>query len=448
MQSQSLIKTQPTQLAPVNSMDDWQLMRQQADVLKASGFLPQAIKSAEAAMAIILIGRELNIPMMTALNNINVIQGKITVPPQLMMAMINRTGELEDLKVSDDGGAASCLMKRKGRAAHTESFSMADAQKMQLDQKDNWRKQPRTMRKWRAIAACARVVFPDVITGLYTPEEMGAHVNDDGEIDLAMAEVIEEKPKAKTARAALKAVPKQEPVIEAEPVIERGEPLPLRAEQVEALEAVEPEDDPLPDFMQSSTETPEQIEAERIALVNELEGLIRESLKLKEKTPDEIDALMDEYWRANDIDNQTRGWLRTKIEKAQLHIVSLKKNLEPVAITHPKDAPAELPDGRRKMQRTDAEGNSIAAYEGSHMKGRQATHEETIQNLDYWIDYWRTHTTMGQDLATIRQKVARVVGEFHDWSDLKGVDLSKAIRTLQQWRPDLDKKPEAKGAKR
>ena len=38
------------------------------------------------------------------------------------------------------------------------------------------------MYRWRAISACARVVFPDVITGIYTPDEMGAEVNLDGEV--------------------------------------------------------------------------------------------------------------------------------------------------------------------------------------------------------------------------------------------------------------------------
>ena len=53
---------------------------------------------------------------------------------------------------------------------------------MQLAGKDNYKKQAATMYKWRAIAACARAVFADVILGLYTPDEMGADVNEDGEI--------------------------------------------------------------------------------------------------------------------------------------------------------------------------------------------------------------------------------------------------------------------------
>ena len=38
------------------------------------------------------------------------------------------------------------------------------------------------MYRWRVVAACARTVFPDVILGLYAPEEMGAEVNEEGEL--------------------------------------------------------------------------------------------------------------------------------------------------------------------------------------------------------------------------------------------------------------------------
>jgi len=36
--------------------------------------------------------------------------------------------------------------------------------------------QSRVMLRWRAIAECARIVFPDVINDLYGPDEMGADV--------------------------------------------------------------------------------------------------------------------------------------------------------------------------------------------------------------------------------------------------------------------------------
>ncbi len=162
--------------------DEYQIIRDQAQSLVKTGFLPQAIKTPEQALAIILTGRELGIPAMAALNTINVIQGKPTVSPQLMLALIERSGQLDDIKVDVTDKGATVTMKRKGRTSHTEHFGQTEAQSMGLLGKDNYKKQAGVMYKWRAVAACARTVFPDVILGLYTPEEMGAEVSvsDDG----------------------------------------------------------------------------------------------------------------------------------------------------------------------------------------------------------------------------------------------------------------------------
>jgi hypothetical protein len=190
-------------LRETDTMAEWGVMREQALMLVKSKFLPKSIETPEQAVAIILTGRELGIGTMQALNNINVIQGKPTVPPQLMLALINRTKELEDMTITDDGQSCKVTMKRRGRQPHSESFSMKDATQMRtteyiggekkniaLSEKYNWKQMPAIMRKWRAVAACARVVFPDVILGLYTPDEMGAAVEpESGEVWQAPPEV-------------------------------------------------------------------------------------------------------------------------------------------------------------------------------------------------------------------------------------------------------------------
>jgi hypothetical protein len=170
-------------------------LKELAKTLIASGMIPTSIKTPEAAVAIMLKGRELGIGAMHAFDSITVIQGKPSASPQLMIALINRSGLCENIHITDDGVAAFVTMKRKGRDPHTERYGMDDAdifmtqewvnntkRTIPLSEKHNWKSQPITMRKWRAVAACSRVVFPDVIAGMYTPEEMGANVNEDGEI--------------------------------------------------------------------------------------------------------------------------------------------------------------------------------------------------------------------------------------------------------------------------
>jgi hypothetical protein len=146
------------------------------ETLVKSGLLPQSIKTPEAAVVIILKGRELGIPPMEALNSISVIQGKPTVSPQLMLALIYRSG-LGSIQILERTDSRSVVRAhRKGLPPQDFTFTLEDARRLGLAEKDNYRKQPSVMLQWRNVAAAARAVFPDVVSGLYTPDEMGAEV--------------------------------------------------------------------------------------------------------------------------------------------------------------------------------------------------------------------------------------------------------------------------------
>ncbi|KQR22911.1 hypothetical protein [Deinococcus sp. Leaf326] len=152
-------------------------------MLIKSGMLPSSVRTPESAVAIMVKGIELGLPAMAALNGITVIQGKPTVSPQLMLSLINRSGQLDNIEIDTGVQGATVTMKRRGRTPFTAKFGPVEAKAMGLDSKDNYRKQAPVMYQWRAVAACARVVFPDVIDGLYTPEELGADVQVDVQVD-------------------------------------------------------------------------------------------------------------------------------------------------------------------------------------------------------------------------------------------------------------------------
>jgi hypothetical protein len=169
-----------TNTGEIKALSAWQVMRDQAEVLVKSGFLPQAINTPEKALAIMQKGKELGIPPMEAMGSIYVIQGKPSVPPQLMLALARKTGELEDLKMANDSKRASVTIKRKGQSEFTTSFGIEEATAFGLMAKDNYKKQPGIMFQWRALAANLRVTFPDAISGLYSYDEMGAVMDEDG----------------------------------------------------------------------------------------------------------------------------------------------------------------------------------------------------------------------------------------------------------------------------
>ncbi len=172
-EAKEMVNKKTGEIVPMSlDMEKWNLMRQQAETLVKSGFLPAAVNTAEKALAIMQKGKELGIPPMEALSSINVIQGKPSVSPQLMLALARRTGELLDMKMETSEKGATVTVTRKSQSPYTTTFGVKEATDLGLMAKDNYKKQAGTMFGWRALAANLRITFPDAISGLYLVEEM------------------------------------------------------------------------------------------------------------------------------------------------------------------------------------------------------------------------------------------------------------------------------------
>lgn len=163
--------------------NDWAVMLQMADVLFKSGMLPQHIKSPQAAVAIIQKGRELGIPPMQSMAGIACIQGKPTAGAELMLALVYRDHG-DDAMVFEETTGTRCTLsykRRSWRDRKTFSFTLDDAKQAGLLGNQTWQKYPAAMLRARCISAVARLVFPDSIGGMYTAEELGAHVTVDAD---------------------------------------------------------------------------------------------------------------------------------------------------------------------------------------------------------------------------------------------------------------------------
>lgn len=172
-----------TALVPMQG--EWSIMKETAGMLVKTGFLPQAIKSPEQALAIMLKGRELQIPPMQAFAQIAVIQGKPAIGAELMLSLIYRKYPDAPIDIVRRD-AEGCVIKasRPGRKQQTEfKFTLEDAKRADLMGKDNWRKYPDKMCFWRAVSDMARSLYADCLMGCsHTPEELGAEVNEEGEV--------------------------------------------------------------------------------------------------------------------------------------------------------------------------------------------------------------------------------------------------------------------------
>jgi 5'-3' exonuclease len=130
----------------------------------------------EAIFAIIMRGRALGIDATTALDSMHIIKGKPTMAASFMVALILNGGKCEYFDCVEHTDK-SCTWKTKRVGSPHEStrtFTIEEAKSMDLTGRDNWKKQPAVMLQWRCAAALARMVYADVLAGLYAIEEMEA----------------------------------------------------------------------------------------------------------------------------------------------------------------------------------------------------------------------------------------------------------------------------------
>lgn len=216
-------------IVPVTS-NTWQMIQAIAPVATASRMF--GVTEQQAAV-VMLKGHELGLGLASAFEFIHVIDSKPSISPKGALALIHQSGELAHLEIHDltdgNGTPTRCkvTMKRKNGFEYTTEFSMADAERAGVvKDKSGWEKYPANMLRWRAVGYCADVVFPDVVGGLYRPEELGAEVDEDGE-PVSKWEVVESPPQTP---------PKKGGNGSKEPASKGSEPIEAKSEEVPVAE--------------------------------------------------------------------------------------------------------------------------------------------------------------------------------------------------------------------
>src|SRR5579885_1989766 len=173
-ESTALVKRQ---LTP----DVWSMIWSIAPVIHESRLF--GTYSKEQAAAIMLTAYELGLPLTTGFQVIHIIQGKPSLSPRGALALIQQSGQLEAMKITESADACTVWMRRKSGIEYTATFTMDDARRAGLIKPDSgWTKYPANMLRARAIGFCADVVFPDVLGGLKRADEFDADVDDAGNV--------------------------------------------------------------------------------------------------------------------------------------------------------------------------------------------------------------------------------------------------------------------------
>ena len=133
-----------------------------------------AVSSPEAALMILLTGKDLGLTASQSLRSIHVISGKPVVSADALVAAVRRSGLCETWRVVESTPTTATIeTRRKGEeASETETFTWSDAERAGLTRGDNYKKWPREMLRHRCAASLARRVYPDAVLGCYEPGEL------------------------------------------------------------------------------------------------------------------------------------------------------------------------------------------------------------------------------------------------------------------------------------
>lgn len=155
------------------ALNNPQAAMQVCQTLVASRLLPAGVQTPEQAFVILQTGAELGLGPMQALRSIHVVKGRPILSAQLMVAMVLRSGDCRYFRrVGGDQHQATYETLREGMPEPvTLTYTLDEAKAAGLLRNDNWKKHPAAMLRARASSALARDVYPDLVAGLYTPDE-------------------------------------------------------------------------------------------------------------------------------------------------------------------------------------------------------------------------------------------------------------------------------------
>ena len=152
-------------------------------VLAKSGYFSDA-KDASQAVVKILAGRELGIGPIAAMSGIDIIKGNPTLGANVTAALIKASSKYDYRVAELTNDACELIFYENHEESGRSRFTMADAKRAGLVGGTSWQKYPRNLLFARAIKNGGRFYCPDAFGGVstYTPEELGAVIDEGGDV--------------------------------------------------------------------------------------------------------------------------------------------------------------------------------------------------------------------------------------------------------------------------
>jgi len=181
----------------VNTMDD---VERAALAMTKSGYFQDA-KDAAQAVVKILAGHEMGFGPFASMTGIYIIQGRPSIGANLMAAAVKASRRYNYRVIEMTDTVCEIEYLEYDKPCGRSRFTLDDAKKAGTKNLDKF---PRNMLFARAMSNGCRWYTPDIFAGAptYTPEEMGANVNEAGDVIDVPVTVVEPAAVAKPVQAA------------------------------------------------------------------------------------------------------------------------------------------------------------------------------------------------------------------------------------------------------
>jgi hypothetical protein len=129
------------------------------------------VKTPEQAMALMLVAQAEGMHPAIAARDYHVIQGRPALKADAMLARFQQAGGKVEWRDYTDSKVVGVFSHAQGGSVTVE-WSIDMATKAGLTKNPTWRQYPRQMLRARCISEGIRTVFPGVVAGFYSPEEV------------------------------------------------------------------------------------------------------------------------------------------------------------------------------------------------------------------------------------------------------------------------------------
>lgn len=145
-------------------------MQTMAGALAKSGLF--GVKTADQALALMIVAQAEGRHPGSVASDYHIIQGRASLKSDAMLARFQQAGGRVEWHDHTNEQVSATFSHPQGGSLRIE-WDMARAKAAGLGSKDNWKAYPRQMLRARVISEGVRAVFPAVLNGMYTPEEVG-----------------------------------------------------------------------------------------------------------------------------------------------------------------------------------------------------------------------------------------------------------------------------------